>query len=94
MNFIIIIMRSVIISGYYPITTYDPKNIKKYNLCKDCKYFVKQKNNENLLYGLCTRFGNINLINGSISYDYASTTRQFTCKDEYFEEAQAQPNKE
>ena len=54
-------------------------------LCKNCKYLTK---NGFLGYNFarCTKIYSINLIDGSYIYEYASISREYKCKAEYFEE--------
>jgi hypothetical protein len=45
---------------------------KKYPLCKDCKFFISEKN---ISIGKCQKFGSLNLVTGEIQYEYASVCR-------------------
>ncbi len=51
-------------------------------VCLDCVHFVKHSNNysndpflRNERYGRCTKFGEVDMITGTIEYDLASTCR-------------------
>lgn len=47
-------------------------------ICTNCIHFIKHKNNNpesNDLYGRCKLFGEKNIINGEITYKYASICR-------------------
>jgi hypothetical protein len=55
------------------------------NLCKNCKYFMPPRFHESIKYGVCKRFGDLNLVDGSIEYDMAGTARDTKCKGDYFE---------
>lgn len=52
-------------------------------LCRDCKYFIAHKSE-------CALFGDTDLVNGSIDYEYASLARIYDKKcgedAKYFEE--------
>lgn len=54
--------------------------------CKDCKHFLppSTSTSSNLKYGRCHLFGQQDLVDGSIEYDYASIARQHHCKGNYF----------
>jgi hypothetical protein len=56
--------------------------LPKKTLCRDCKFFIA--NNKQ-----CSRFGDINVVTGKETYDYASTARidEKKCGDtaKYFE---------
>ncbi len=61
------------------------KNKPMPKLCKDCKHFLAPKDYTKYEYGQCAKFGNINLVDGKIEYQYAMMVRKFKCKDELFE---------
>lgn len=60
----------------------------KPNICKDCKYF--QPDNFYFLtqnryeFGKCKKSMDLNLVSGKINYNYASITREYKCKGEWF----------
>ena len=55
------------------------KNFK--NICINCKYFIKHwpdypdEPQDNSNYGKCKLFGNLDLITGETTYDYATLVR-------------------
>lgn len=57
------------------------KNKSSYKLCKDCKNFLPTMYGDKFdignHMGKCNLYGKINLINGEIEHDYASTARSF-----------------
>lgn len=60
------------------------KNFK--NICIDCKYFIKHLPNypnqesNNSDYGKCKLFGNLDLITGEATYNYAKSIRNDSSK--------------
>jgi hypothetical protein len=60
----------------------DPKPL----LCKNCKYFIRPLDRIiPLRYGYCKKFGEINLIDGSIHYAFASEARKNDCHGKEYE---------
>lgn len=57
------------------------KTKNSYKLCKDCKHFLPTMYGDKFdignYMGRCSLYGKINLINGEIEHDYASTARSF-----------------
>ncbi len=53
-------------------------------VCTQCKYF---RNNHFLgpRYGKCLRFGEQNMIDGTIRYENAYIAKTYDCKGDYFE---------
>ena len=45
---------------------------KKFPLCKDCKFFISDKN---ISIGKCKKFGSLDLVTGEIEYKYAAVCR-------------------
>ena len=71
---------------FYFLYTYSLCNsslIKPVKICKDCKFYMADKSE-------CKLFGDINLVDGKINYDYAFSVRLFENKcgkeAKYFEE--------
>jgi hypothetical protein len=62
---------------------YNP-NTSLPNLCKNCRYFISPRYHESIKYGECTRFGELNLVDGSVEYDMACVARDVKCKGEHF----------
>lgn len=62
-------------------------DIKEVKICKNCKYFKKNFLLSDKL-GMCTYSKNIDLIDGSISYNFASLYRASDCKDKYYEDSE------
>lgn len=59
----------------------------KYPVCFNCAHFIEYKNNypydalpDSKEFGKCKMFGEIDLITGTIEYDYAKNCRQDTKK--------------
>lgn len=73
-----------------PLLMCIPNNIKyiKYPLCKNCRFFLKNKNNMEL--SRCMYFGEKDLITGNIIYEFTNLVRhdENKCgvKGIYFEE--------
>lgn len=53
--------------------------------CVDCKHFRHPVKGD-AKYGTCTRFGKINLVDGSVEFPLAASVRPFECKERFFEE--------
>ena len=53
-------------------------------LCIDCKFY-ENKFLFSHEYGKCTKIFNINLVDGTKIYNYASSIRALECKEKYFE---------
>lgn len=51
----------------YPILVSSTLLDKNYKLCKNCKYFINNRE--------CQIFGNIDLVNGKLDYDLAKSVR-------------------
>ena len=49
--------------------------------CKTCKHFINSGPFSNITYGRCKLFGEIDTIDGTIIYNYASLVRKYeeTC---------------
>lgn len=62
-----------------------PNTPKTYKICKDCKHFKKGLFSS-VEFGACSKFGQQNLVDGTITYQYASIAREYDCKGDYFEE--------
>lgn len=60
--------------------------VQPVKLCKDCKHFKPRPTTPDLKYGLCTKFVNINKVDGSVEFASASVARPFDCKDKFYEE--------
>jgi hypothetical protein len=54
-------------------------------LCKNCTYFKPRPNVPDLKYGLCTKFVNLNKVDGSVEFSTASVAREFDCKEKFYE---------
>lgn len=59
-------------------------NTRSIVLCKNCSHYMPsflsgQK------YGRCRKFGTLDLVDGTINYDYASIARKYSCKGEYYQ---------
>lgn len=54
----------------------------QYPACVNCAFFIKPIHNshENLHYGKCKKFGEMDLVTGFIDYDYATLCREDTKK--------------
>jgi hypothetical protein len=65
--------------------SYDPS--KTYQLCKNCKFYVKSSlfPETDASLGFCSKFSEINLVTGEISYQYASIARKFECDGDHYE---------
>ena len=46
--------------------------------------FSPRPNVPDLKYGLCTKFVNLNKVDGSVEFASASVARSFDCKDKFF----------
>ena len=60
---------------------------KELPICSNCLYFIEHTNNypydptpSNEQYGRCKKFGEVNMITGSIAYDFANVCRNDTNK--------------
>lgn len=62
-----------------------PDTKMTHKICKNCKYFRKGFFGS-VEYGDCLRFGEQNLVDGTITYSYAKFARKYDCKGDYFEE--------
>lgn len=62
-----------------------PNTPKTYKICKDCKHF-KRGFFSSVEFAACSKFGQQNLVDGKITYQYASIAREYDCKGDYFEE--------
>lgn len=60
------------------------KIVEPIKFCVDCKHFKAPKNRV-MKHGVCTKFVNINKVDGSIEYTMASVAREYDCKDEMYE---------
>ncbi len=54
-------------------------------LCKTCKHFIPPPHKD-LKFGRCSLFGEINLIDGEVSYPFASNVRSGRCRGKYHSE--------
>lgn len=54
-------------------------------LCKDCKHFIVPPPHIELRAGLCKKGGMIDLVDGNVTYNYASTIRAHKCKGALWE---------
>ena len=59
----------------------------KYPACKNCIHFIPHSTNypyedipNDEQYGRCKKFGDMNLVSGSIGYDYALICRKYEIK--------------
>lgn len=64
------------------VVSFTPNAPPQTNYCKDCKHFRKQYP---ISFSKCSKFGKVDLVDGSIMYSYASIAREYECKGEYFE---------
>lgn len=64
--------------------TISPNTPVTHKICKNCKYF--RSGLMDIQFGRCLKFGEQNLVDGSITYNYASITRKYECKGDYFEQ--------
>lgn len=62
---------------------FDPAKMPK--ICKDCKHFISPPPNYQKRFGLCKKGGTIDLIDGSIVYEYASSMRADKCRGTLWE---------
>jgi hypothetical protein len=62
-----------------------PSTPVTHKICKNCKHF-RSGFLSSVEFGKCSKFGEQNLVDGTITYDYASVTRDYHCKGDYFEE--------
>jgi hypothetical protein len=68
------------ITSEYKIT---PKNLPSNKFCKNCKHF--KAGLTGVQFGKCKLYGVQNLIDGQIDYKYASITREYDCKGDFYE---------
>lgn len=54
-------------------------------LCIDCKHFKAPEKDVPIKHGKCTKFLNINKVDGSVEYSFASVARFYDCKDKHYE---------
>lgn len=67
---------------------YSPGSGVAHPLCKDCKFFqTPAEKGVQLRYGLCTKYGEMNLVDGIVDYDFAIHARPHKCKGTDFEPA-------
>ena len=60
--------------------------VQPVKLCVDCKNFIKPADQSTpLKYGHCKKFVNMNKVDGSVQYAYASVVRDVDCKDKFYE---------
>jgi len=64
------------------------------NLCIQCKYYLHPSEIwkieiTDLKLGFCKKSGMVHLVDGSITYDYACTYREYNCKGSLFEVQEA-----
>ncbi len=62
-----------------------PNTAITHKICKNCKYFRKSFFSS-VEYGDCLRFGEQNLVDSTITYNFARFAREYHCKGDYFEE--------
>ncbi len=65
----------------------DKYKFNNYFFCNKCIHFIEHKNNypydsvpDNIEYGKCKKFGNVNLVSGLIEYEYAKNCRSDSTK--------------
>lgn len=66
----------------HSISPNTPPQIK---LCKNCKHF-KTDFWAGTKFGKCKLYGNQDLIDGSIIYDYVNIARPYKCQGNYYED--------
>ncbi len=59
--------------------------VKPVPFCVDCKHFKPPTDGIPPKYGYCKKFFNVNTVDGSVEYSFASVARIFECRDKYYE---------
>lgn len=63
----------------------NPNTPPTHKACRNCKHF--QNGFLSVVeYGKCLKFGEQNLVDGKITYQYAKIAREYDCKGDYFEQ--------
>jgi hypothetical protein len=62
-------------------------------ICRNCRFFKIESNfitsDDQIKFSLCTKYAYTNLVDGSITYPFASLTRIYDCKGEWHEQQPA-----
>lgn len=59
--------------------------ISEQKFCKNCKHFSVPPNKDQK-FGRCKLFGEVNLVDGEVTYMYAGSARLEKCKGKFFTE--------
>lgn len=62
----------------------NPQTPTTNKICINCKHF--KSGLMSVEFGRCVKFGEQNLVTGTITYNYASIVRKHECNGDYFEE--------
>lgn len=82
------VKRNLCVRGYSARITHSELVKNPPKLCKDCVWFkpdddhFPQDTSRGLKFGSCQYFGNIDLVSGVVTYEFASVARETICKGE------------